>query len=699
MSFLHPWMFFLGAVAVGLPVLIHYLTRPRPVRLPLSTMRFVQEVIHQRRTFHRLRNFLILALRTLAVGLLAWAFTRPLIGEKPLIGADDSANTVRVVILDVSQSMAASARGISVFERARSVAAEYLAHRAGLRANLILAGTKARPIFEQCSANVAALKDELSRTKVVPERLNVQAAVAVAAEMLSTAGGDSGTRRELIIVSDFQRSNWATVDFTPLPTDTVIDLEAAGPAEAPPNMAILRAGVQGRPERDREVRMDVEVGNYFPSPQRVTVDLRIGEATYQLEGLCPPGISTTLFGPVTLRGSGWQIGHAVLRGIDDALPADNSRAFVLDVRPRPTYAIVSRQRPDDRPSSSYYLERGLVPLEPRPGQTVEAVVRIPPDQLNREALASAELIALDHPGPLSAEAAGLLAAMMRRGRAILYVATEPVDASNLKRIADAAGSDLQMPVEFAPPAAGQVRQNLFLAEVREKDPPFSVFGDQVGAAISPLRFGGGLTSRRTEAALAEDLLAIYSDRTACLVTTACGAGHLTVLNADLRESNLPRSPAFVPLIGELVSRMLGQQRATDAVPCGEPLAMYLPADSGAAVGLKIIGPEGTGDFGELATEGNWVVWRWPAVGYPGVYQVQRDDKTVFAAATGIAAQESDLTSLSESVFKDRLAGGRTVHYRSAAAEQDKQDDVWLWFAVACVACLCVELGVLRVFRT
>jgi hypothetical protein len=262
MSFLHPWMFALGAVTLGLPVLIHYLTRPRPVRLPLSTMRFVREVIQQRRTFHRLRNFLILLLRTAAVCLLVWAFARPLIGDKPLIATDDSASAVRIVVLDVSQSMGASSRGISTFERARSVAAEFLAHRSGLRANLILAGAKARPVFEQCSTNVAALRDELSRAKTLPERLNVQAAIASAAEMLGNTSGNSETRRELVVVSDFQRTNWGAADFSPLPADTVIELEAAGPAEAPPNLAVLRVGVQGRPERDREIRVDVEVGNY-----------------------------------------------------------------------------------------------------------------------------------------------------------------------------------------------------------------------------------------------------------------------------------------------------------------------------------------------------------------------------------------------------------------------------------------------------
>jgi len=288
---------------------------------------------------------------------------------------------------------------------------------------------------------------------------------------------------------------------------------------------------------------------------------------------------------------------------------------------------------------------------------------------------------------------------MRRGLAILYVAGEPIDASNLRRLADAAGSDLQMPVEFTPVVTGQIRQNLFLAEVREKDPPFSVFGEQVSAAIGPLRFSGGLGSRRIDTGLAEDLVATYSDRSACLVATACGAGYLAVLNADLGKSNLPRSPVFVPLMGELVGRMLGQQRAADVAPCGEPLATYLPADTGTSAGLTVVGPGGEGDFGELAAEANWVVWRWASAGDPGVYSVQRDGKTVFALATGIPAVESDLTALGESVFKDRLAGGRTVHYRSAATEQEKQDDLWLWFVVACAGCLCLELVVLRLFRT
>src|SRR5687767_11042733 len=105
MGFVNIWGAILGVAAVGLPLLVHWLTRPRPRRWPISTIKFLQEVIHQRRAIHRLRNIIILALRCLAVLLIGWAFARPSIGERPLIADDDSGAAIRVLVLDVSQSM------------------------------------------------------------------------------------------------------------------------------------------------------------------------------------------------------------------------------------------------------------------------------------------------------------------------------------------------------------------------------------------------------------------------------------------------------------------------------------------------------------------------------------------------------------------------------------------------------------------
>src|SRR5437868_4788634 len=131
MTFLHPWAIGLGLAAAVLPVAIHLLTKPRPVRMPLSTIRFVRAAVRQRRARSRLRDFIILGLRALAVVLIAAAVARPLLGRQQLVAPDDTAHAVRVVLLDVSQSLAAQHRGVRLFERARSVAAGYLGEQPG----------------------------------------------------------------------------------------------------------------------------------------------------------------------------------------------------------------------------------------------------------------------------------------------------------------------------------------------------------------------------------------------------------------------------------------------------------------------------------------------------------------------------------------------------------------------------------------
>src|SRR5262245_15624656 len=110
MSVLHMWALGLGVAAATLPVIIHRLTRPKPITLPTSTLRFIQGAVRERRASHRLRDLVVLALRTAAVALLALAFARPFLGESDASTGAESAT--RVVLLDVSQSLAAGERGI-----------------------------------------------------------------------------------------------------------------------------------------------------------------------------------------------------------------------------------------------------------------------------------------------------------------------------------------------------------------------------------------------------------------------------------------------------------------------------------------------------------------------------------------------------------------------------------------------------------
>src|SRR5205807_842283 len=167
--------------------------------------------------------------------------------------AQNAGNSVRIVLLDQSQSMAAAEHGVQAFERARAAAAGHLTYAPGLSANLVLAAAKPRPTFPAPSGNFTALREALGTARPCPERLNLRPAIESAAEMLTRAGPN--VKKELIVVSDFQRSDWSSADFSLLPKDTAIRLESVAPPQSPANLAVLRVAAQGRVEQDREVRL------------------------------------------------------------------------------------------------------------------------------------------------------------------------------------------------------------------------------------------------------------------------------------------------------------------------------------------------------------------------------------------------------------------------------------------------------------
>ncbi len=696
--FLHGWAIVMGVLAVGLPVLIHFLTRPRPARFPLSTLRFVREAIQQRRARHRLRDYVILALRTAAVCLFAAAMARPFWGGTEVAAIEDNVDTLRVVIVDVSQSMAAEANGVVAFERGRAVASDQLDYRPGLKVNLLLAGAKPSAVFTSPSTNFAALRDAMAQANPLPQQLNLSAAITMAAEMLA-AGGDD-VRRELVVISDFQRTNWAAADFSDLPKSTVIKLESVAGETPLPNLAILRVAGQGRLQLGQEGRLEVDVGNFSETPRQVRVEVTLGNALYQLSGNCPPQTTTTLTTDIVPRNLGWQTGTAQLVDVDDAAPRDNSRPCVIVVRSPPHYALITGQAESLLGSSSYYLQRGLVPGSTGRSQGRTRVTRLAPGDMNRDTLGSAELLVIDHPGKFTDEQINLLASLLRRGHGILYVASEAIDATNLKRLTDAAGTSVRLPVEFVPAAAGRPRHDLFLTDIQRTQPPFSIFGENLTSLVSPLRFSGGLETRGIEGALADEVWATFNDQSAFLVGTSSEAGNLVVLNAALGRSNLVGSPLFVPLLGEVVQRLLTRDRQHHDLQSGEPVAVFLPAEAGGVGELELAGPTAEAQVGELLGEPGGVMWRTTAAGRPGVYKVRRDGETVFASAITIPAVESDLRSMPAEVLQERLAGGRDIRFRSVVNfTGDEQDVLWTYLAIACIGCLMGEIVALRLFRT
>jgi hypothetical protein len=412
--FLHPWAIMLGVAAVGLPWAIHLLTKPRPAKMSLSTLRFVREAVQQRAARHRLRDFLVLLLRSLAVLLVALAIARPRFGSQPLVSDAGDDEAVRVVLLDVSQSMGTVQDGVERLERARTMAAAHLRFRPQLRMNLIFTAATPRAVFTEPSTNAESLRTELAAATVLPERCDVKAALALAGRMLAPKSENDRRKRELVIVSDFQRSNWARADFTPLAKDVVIQFESLATDDVPANLAVLSARARGRSALQADTLLEVEIGNFSKASRKATVDVTLGQATHRLEGTVGPGERLTLTEAVRLSNPGWQVGAATLVNLDDALAADDWRPLVVQVEAAPVYALLTRQPASQRPSSSHYVECALVP-DARGANSAARVIRIHPDTPDREQFSAASAIVVDHPGGLPPEAIQMLSAQRPAG--------------------------------------------------------------------------------------------------------------------------------------------------------------------------------------------------------------------------------------------------------------------------------------------
>ncbi|MGH7731747.1 MAG: BatA domain-containing protein, partial [Candidatus Eiseniibacteriota bacterium] len=76
MSFLNP-LFLFGLAAAAVPILIHLFTRKRPREMRFPSLEFLSEVNRSEIRRLRLRQWLLLLLRTLAVAALALAISRP----------------------------------------------------------------------------------------------------------------------------------------------------------------------------------------------------------------------------------------------------------------------------------------------------------------------------------------------------------------------------------------------------------------------------------------------------------------------------------------------------------------------------------------------------------------------------------------------------------------------------------------------
>src|SRR5436190_22818761 len=114
-------------LAASIPIIIHLFTRRRPKEILFPSLEFLSEVNQSEIRRLKLKQWLLLLLRALAVAALAFAMARPAL--RGSIGPRSGASTSVVVLLDRSGSMsaAAGAGGGTLLDQAKRTVEDLLA--------------------------------------------------------------------------------------------------------------------------------------------------------------------------------------------------------------------------------------------------------------------------------------------------------------------------------------------------------------------------------------------------------------------------------------------------------------------------------------------------------------------------------------------------------------------------------------------
>lgn len=698
-SFVAPLMF-AGAMMICLPIIAHLVHRRARVSVVFPTIRLLMATATANASMLRLRRFLLLLLRCLAVICLVIAFAQPVWLKRGV--PKPGRGVAVVVIVDTSVSTGRFEQGSSELSYLCAAASRALdGLREGVdRVEVIEAGSVPHPLLSGLSPNIPAAKAAIESISGEFGRADLIAAISRAGEVLA---GHDGERR-IVIYSDLQQTNWVELldgadrkDL--LPTGTSVTV-AASREESSDNTAVSDLTVHPRNPTAGHVSTVVGlVRNYSSVPQSLTVTLTVDDGAAASQSVRVDARASVEVAFDVTFDTPQQ--HRLTMSIpDDRLIADN-KAFAVTsaVRP-PTVLLVGDDDPDEPGTASYFIRRALAP---RDDESDPYYVRC----LNSRALISAQVgdsiaIILSETGPLSESALNALARYVQRGGSLLAFCGNDEAPRNLARLDGVAGGTGISPCRIAAPievAPGMPRRTMTNADWTH--PMLRLFGDRSRASLLTAQFARTFPAESVDPS--SRIILEFGPGEPALSLRSIGTGVVVLAHFSLSASgsDLAKAGAFVGLLHSVLDAL--PSRLSDQPPklVGESFVRSIGAPEGDAA-IQAIGPDGqylpssafhAGDQLDVAVE---------RVSAPGFVRITSGDQVVAWEAVNIDPRESDLNCAAADAVRTALQTsqlGTEVSQTSAAQTLDLSGrPLWHWAVLIAAGALAAEMVLLGVWR-
>ena len=681
MSFLAP-LFAIGLVALAVPILVHLVHKERKETTPFPSLMFLLRTPYQHSRRQRIRDWLLFLMRAMVFLLLVAAFSRPVFDRPPDVQAAAlGGGRELVILLDRSFSMRVGDR----WTRAQAAARQALD---GLgpadRATLVLFADQARAVREGTETR-AVLRAAVDSSSPGDAGTRYAPALVLARRTLAES---QLPKREVLVISDFQRSGWDVSEDAKLPSGTTVtpvDVASTDISDrAVRAVELRRTMVDGR----ERITVTARVSNVGPAARGIEARLEVAgrvAATSRLDvGADAGGVVTfeSLAIPATPQ-------QAAIRITPDAVPSDDVLHFVLERAPSIPVLLVEGLTPgSDR---EVYLQRALE-IGDRP--SFDVTVRRT-SQLSAADLGGKRLVLMNNAPWPTGDMSRRLQEFVNNGGGLLVVAGDVVTATSWPGRANG----------LLPAAPGDMKDRVadkgaILGAIDRSHPALSVFGGAQSGDLSAARFYRYRTFQADSG-----ILARFDDGAPAVIEQRTGNGRTIVIASsfDGLWNDLPRQPVFLPFVHQLAQYASGYRAGRSVYEVGDPVDLQgvgpAVADSTGARGLAYVAVSPKGNRLRIGgTQGEAALV--PAEA--GIYEVRpagEPGARPRLVAVNIPSRELDLARFDPTRLTHSVAtvGDSNDSSSSPAqvdlAQRERKQSVW-WYLLLIAATLLVAESML-----
>lgn len=633
MNFLFP-LYMLGALAVAIPIMLHFRRQPPQKAVPFSTLMFLEQTPVPPKTKRKLEDWLLLALRCLALLLLALMFSRPFM--RSVVLSSGSMPTRWCVLVDVSASM----RREEAWKEMQKQLQETLQSVKEEDALALIVFDREPHVafgFDAWNntapgARKAALAQVVKKLQPGWSSTDLGKALVHASEQLT--GFHDASSKRMVLISDLQEgAALEALHAGAWPDDVTVTLM---PVKAPwqDNLTLSLASAAVVTEagpvsaKSSQVSSDVEqlrvrvTSGRESSPEKFNLSWQNGG---KLEATVPSGGSRILLAPSRPSSSAENV--LTLQG--DKMDFDN-RLHVASSRPREIriLCVGKKLSRTDTASPLFYLTRALLP-----GATVKPVmIEREPANLQEQDVTGNDLIFVF--GETSQTASVLLAGALQAGRPIVYVAEEGDRGGLLNQLCQTTDSSL----------AEATTGDALLQDLHFEHPMLQGFAEAGVRDFTKVRSWKHRLLKLPAPLLEKtQIIARFDDGAVAWAEIPADKGRLLYLASSWSpaDSQLAVSSKFVPLLYAILNWAVGDSMEKTGWTVGD----VIPASVGQWKGnLPVITPDGKTMTWDVAAP-------FSDTHVPGVYRFGEGENTR-SVAVNLSPNEGHLAPMDVSRLKE-----------------------------------------------